>query len=105
VWFIMKALGAGIMKYEAKADQSSKRAGKLPGYNLGIVYLVLNAGDAVPATVDLLTQETSSSKAANTLNIGAGNSGKRIAVSMYWKHKTNPALDGPKSSIQVVLIG
>ena len=105
VWFILKALGAGTMKYEARADKSSNRASKLPGYNVGIVYLLVNPGDAVPTTVDLLTQSTSSSKAASILQTGAGNAGKRIAISMYWKHKTKPALDGPKSSIQVVQIG
>jgi hypothetical protein len=29
---------------------------------------------------------------------------KRIAVSMYWQHKTNKQLDGPKSPIQVIVI-
>lgn len=105
VWFIIKALGSGIMKFQARADKSSKRAHKLKGYDVGIDYSVLNPADAVPATVDLLTQHTSSTKAVNTLHLGAGASGKRLAVSMYWKHKTNPALDGPKSAIVVVLIG
>jgi len=104
VWFILKALGAGLMKYEARADKSSNRASKLTGYNLGIVYLILNQGDVVPATVDLLTQATSSSKAANTLNLASNNAGKRIAISMFWEHKTNPNLNGPKSAIQVVQI-
>lgn len=105
VWFILKALGGGIMKFEARADKSSKSASKLPGFDVGIVYLILNQTDAIPTTVDLLTQNTSSSKAANTLHLAANTSGKRIAISMYWKHKTNPNLDGPKSPIQVVLIG
>ena len=105
VWFILKALGGGVMKYEARADKSSKRASKLSGYDLGIVYLILNPTDVIPATVDLLTQSTKSSKAANTLTLGESSTGKRIAISMYWQHKTNPNLNGPKSSIQVVLIG
>jgi hypothetical protein len=105
VWFILKALGAGVMKYAARADKSNKRAGKLHGYNVGIVYLILHQTDVVPATVDLLTQATDSTKAANILLLGANKAGKRIAISMYWKHKTNPNLDGPKSPIQVVYIG
>jgi hypothetical protein len=104
VWFILKAIGGGAMKYEARADKSSKRASKLKGYDLGIMYLILNTTDAIPTTVDLLTQLTSSSKAANILHLAANTAGKRIAISMYWKHKTNPALNGPPSAIQVVQI-
>ncbi len=104
VWSIVKGIGGGIVHFEVRADKSSKRAGKLLGFNVGMVYTILNETDAVPTTTDLLTTHTSSSKANNILPLPENAVGKRLAISFYWKHKTKPNLDGPKSSIQVVII-
>ncbi|HEX7414972.1 MAG TPA: hypothetical protein VF411_13090 [Bacteroidia bacterium] len=104
VWIIAKGIGGAKIHYEARADKSSKRAAKLKGYNVGIDYLILNQTDIVPTTPDLLTTASSSTKANNTLNLALNTIGKRVAMSLYWKHKTNPALDGPKSNIIVVII-
>ncbi|HEX7414513.1 MAG TPA: hypothetical protein VF411_10765 [Bacteroidia bacterium] len=104
VWIIAKGVGGAVIHYEARADKSSKRASKLKGYNLGIVYLILNATDVAPVTTNLLTTSTVSTKANHTLNLLEETVGKRVAMSFYWKHKTNAALDGPKSNIIVVII-
>ncbi|MHB8402501.1 MAG: hypothetical protein ACYDCN_10865, partial [Bacteroidia bacterium] len=77
----------------------------LKGYELCIMYLILNAGDAVPTTTDKLTSIETSTRASNNLPLDASNEGKRIAMCMYWKHKNKKHLDGPKSAIQVVVIG
>ncbi|HEX7414632.1 MAG TPA: hypothetical protein VF411_11365 [Bacteroidia bacterium] len=71
---------------------------------MGIVYLILNEGDDVPITTDLLTLHETSTKANSILKVGADKSRKRIAVAMYWKYKTNEALDGPKSVIHTAVI-
>ena len=104
VWIIAKGVGGAVIHYEARADKSSKRAHVLKGFHLGVVYTVLNAADVVPATPDVLATATSSSKANNTLHLPENTMGKRVAMSFYWKHKTNEALDGPKSSIIIVII-
>jgi len=104
VWVIAKGIGGAKIHYEARADKSSHRAAKLKGYNVGIDYLILNQTDAIPATPDLLTVATSSTKANHTLDLALNTIGKRVALTFYWKHKTNPALDGPKSTIIVVII-
>lgn len=104
VWIIAKGVGGAVIHYEARADKSSKRAHLLAGYHLGIDYLILNATDAVPTTPDLLTTATTSTKANHTLHLALNTIGKRVAMSFYWKHKTNEALDGPKSSIIIVII-
>jgi hypothetical protein len=104
VWSIVKGVGGGVVHYEVRADKSSHRAAKLKGYNVGIVYLILNATDPIPATTDLLTTNVVSSKANHTLNLPENTVGKRVAVSFYWKHKTNSGLDGPKSTITIVII-
>jgi hypothetical protein len=104
VWSIVKGVGGGVIHFEVRADKSSKRACKLKGFDVGIVYLILNATDVVPTTTDLLTVNISSSKANHTFQLPENTVGKRIAISFYWKHKTNPALNGPKSTIQVVIV-
>src|ERR1035437_3037112 len=80
VWIIAKGIGGAIIHYEARADKSSKRASKLKGYNLGIVYLILNATDLVPTTTDLLTKSEVSTKANHTLPLPESTVGKRIAM-------------------------
>ena len=104
VWVIAKGIGGGKIHYEARADKSSHRAAKLKGYNLGMDYLILNAAEAVPTTPDSLTTTTVSTKANNTLDLPLNAISKRVAMSFYWKHRTNPALDGPKSGIIIVII-
>ena len=102
--FSMVGVGSAIMHYMARANKSSKRPHMLKDHKLMIIWLILNEGDATPTTTDLLTQHASSTKANNTLHLAENLSRKRIAVSMYWQHKTNDALVGPKSPIQVVVI-
>jgi hypothetical protein len=100
----MVGIGGGIMHYIAKATASAKRGKILADHELGILYLILNEGDATPTTVDLLIKTATSTRANNKLPLGAATSRKRIAVSMYWKHKTHTSLDGPPSPIQVIVI-
>ena len=104
VYNIAKGIGGAIIHYEVRADKSSKRAHLLKGYHIGIDYLILNQADGIPATPDLLTTAVSFSKANGHLKLALNTIGKRVALSYYWKHKTNPALDGPKSSIIIVII-
>jgi hypothetical protein len=104
VSFSMRGVGSGTMHYLARANKSSKHAHKLAGYNLGIIWLILNEGDVTPTTTDLLTQKETSTRADNVLHLAENLSRKRIAVSMFWQHKTNKHLDGPKSPIQVIVI-
>ena len=68
------------------------------------IHLTLNATDAIPTTPDMLTTTTVSTKANNILDLPLNAISKRVAMSFYWKHRTNPALDGPKSSIIIVII-
>ncbi|MHB8259961.1 MAG: hypothetical protein ACYDCN_12175 [Bacteroidia bacterium] len=104
VTFMMLGIGGGIMHYLARANKASKRAHILKGYKLAILYLILNEGDAVPTDVTKLIKYTTSTRANNKLPVGAENSRKRIAVAMYWEHKTKKTLDGPPSPIQVIVI-
>ncbi|MHB8261369.1 MAG: hypothetical protein ACYDCN_13730 [Bacteroidia bacterium] len=105
VYFIAKGIGGAIIHFMARADKAAKRGHILKGYELCIMYLILNAGDQVPTTTDKLTQTETSTRASNNLPLDASNEGKRIAMCMYWKHKNKKHLDGPKSAIQVVVIG
>jgi hypothetical protein len=102
--FSMVGIGGGTMHYIAKSIAGSKRGKILEDHELAITYLILNETDPTPTTVDLLTQHTTSTKADNKLLLGAATSRKRIAVSMYWKHRTHTSLDGPPSPIQVIVI-
>ncbi len=97
-------IGGAVIHYQARVNKSSKRPHKEDGYNVGIVYLILNATDAVPTTPDLLTTSLVFSRANGTFQLPLNSIGKRVALSFYWKHKTNPALDGPKSTISIVVI-
>ena len=102
--FSLVGVGSGIMHYMARANKSSKRAHILKDYYLVIIWLILNEGDATPTTTDQLTQHVVSSRANHTLHLAENLSRKRIAVSMYWQHRTDEKLVGPKSPIQVIVI-
>ena len=102
--FSMVGIGGGTMHYIAKATSTAKRGKILAGHVLCMMYLILNEGDATPTTIDQLTKITTSTRANNKLPLGANLSRKRIAISMYWKHKTHSSLDGPPSPIQVIVI-
>ncbi|HEX7414729.1 MAG TPA: hypothetical protein VF411_11865 [Bacteroidia bacterium] len=102
--FTMIGVGEGFMHFVARAITASKRGALLKGYKLGIVYLILKAGEAVPTNTDQLTQHIMSSRANSLLKLGAANGTLRVAVAMFWEHPTNEALNGPKSAIQVLTI-
>jgi hypothetical protein len=114
VYYSSLALGNGDMKFACRSDIAAERAHILKGYEVEIFYLILaNAdvsttpptpADLVPTSVVALTQHTTSTHAHFTLHLGGDASNHRMAVSMRWKHKTNPALNGPLSPIQMLVI-
>ena len=104
----------GDMKFTCKVSATNKHAGKLKHYNIGVLYKELANADtsvspAVPAEKDPtstneLTQFVIETHARFTMHLGSDASNHRLAMSFYWKHITNPALDGPKSKIQIFTI-
>lgn len=109
------ALGGGDMKFICRVEGSkSKHAAKLRNYNIETYYKVLGNADTtttpptpaepVPTSVTELKQHITNTHAHFILHLGGDTANHRLATSMQWKHKTNPALDGPLSPIMVFAI-
>ena len=109
------SMGNGKMKFVCRVSETSKRAGKLKNYDEEVFYIILANADTtttpvtplqpVPTSTSGLTQHITETHAHFILDLGEDAVNHRIAVSIQWKHKTNPALDGSKSPIQVFTIG
>ena len=109
------SIGNGKMKFIVRVSETSKHAGKLKGFDEEVYYKVLANADTtttpvtplepIPANTKVLVTHVTETHAHFIIDFGEDAVNHRVAISMEWKNKTNPALTGPKSPIQIFTIG
>jgi len=99
----LQVLGGGDISVKCRTSHDSKRSSLADGADC--VQYAYQVGGTAPANVDDagLRKETSS-HAAFTLHLGAGNSGKNLYIFFRWYNTKHPALAAHWNVMQTLLV-